>query len=215
VLLVFVFVLQAGIGVECDMRRDPFCPELANAQRLEREWLALDAAVASPQSFREPCVDGATGRIRAARAAAKEKAGAYRRYYGRWVTMAQNTAKAFSLGAVRQADLRRAIDRLLAGAEQDYVNLVNRASTIPENDAGRRPLNDLIRQARQRIANLREAAARWSDDRNSADAAREASAIIRDRMQQAIRSISAESILWDSYYDGIATWNALRCGEIP
>jgi hypothetical protein len=211
-LPVVVVILLTSVGSECDARRDPFCSDLEQAQRIERQWLDLDRAIPALRSFREPCVPGTIAAVRAARFAVSEKAKAYRRYYEHWLKLAADSMKGFSQGLARQADSRRAVEQLLVDAEHEYANVVQRMSSLPKDDASRRTMSELMRQVQQRISNLREALARWTDDRESAEVAAARAKTLRDCMQDAIVAVSAESVLWDAYYDGIATWNALRCG---
>jgi type I site-specific restriction endonuclease len=201
---------------------DPFADLNRAANEAYNSWIAFNESLQDNIADFPACSQEIPAQIQKARDLYIKAAAARGDYLKHWRDLCQQDASRFTQQLLTRPALRREIELTLGSAEKQIADLRLRNEQLENSTKGQgvsagkagQSIAALLQNAEERADTLREALEHWDEAQGYVQGSKEQAQAVQNTVKQMQDLFSAESILWQAFYDGLETRAEFECWKV-
>jgi hypothetical protein len=201
---------------------DPFADLSKASTEAYNAWTTLNESLQDSIADYSACSQEIPAQIQKARDLYIKAAAVRGDYLKRWRDLCQQDSSRFTQLLLKRPELRHEIELSLSSAEKQIADLQIKNEQLENSTKGQgisagkagQSLSALLQNAEERADTLREALEHWDKAQRYVQGSKEQVQAVQNIVRQMQDLVSAESILWQAYYEGMETRAEFDCWKV-
>lgn len=201
---------------------DPFADLHKAAMEKHFDWVESNEALPDAIAGLPACSRDIPALIQKTRELCMQALAARGEYARKWREFSEGDMNRFTRLISERGPLRQEMEMSLGAAEKEIAELKLRKDQLRDSTIARgvsagsagKSLESLLQNAEQRAQTLHDALERWDEAQKYTQGSREHAQAVRDSVAQMQLLISAESSLFQSYYDSLERRAEFECWQV-